>query len=181
MSSSAWQRRPEHTYNSGVSNIFEERRSGAERRHRFLRTVWSGHVERRRVAARRTTDRHPIASDSHHPQWFAAAVLILLLCAADALLTLALVNRGAAELNPIMRAVLQGSAREFTLWKIGLTSIGVLVLVVLARTRAFGRWRVGPLLYAVLIAYGLLVGYELRLLDPDRGMNWSALFEADGD
>ena len=42
---------------------------------------------------------------------------------------------------------------------------GVVLLTLAARMRAFGRIPVSFLLYAVLIGYGTLVVYELKLLE----------------
>ena len=92
------------------------------------------------------------------------AVMILLLSVADALLTLTLISHGALEENPVMAPLLQGSAEGFAAVKLGLTAIGVLVLMAVARVRAFGRLPVGALLYVVLTAYAVLVAYELRML-----------------
>ena len=88
---------------------------------------------------------------------------ILLLCAADALLTLTLIARGATELNPLMDPLVKGSGHSFGYWKIGLTAMGVLVLTLLARVRFWGK-TVGTILYVVLGAYAVLVGYEVFLL-----------------
>jgi uncharacterized membrane protein YqgA involved in biofilm formation len=45
-----------------------------------------------------------------------------------------------------------------------LTGGGVVVLTLLARMRAFRRIPVSALLYALLIAYAVLVTYEARML-----------------
>jgi hypothetical protein len=103
-------------------------------------------------------------TDWFHPQWLATAVIILILSVVDAVLTLALVSRGAIEINPLMEPLVLGSGRSFALWKLGLTSMGVVLLTMLARLRVFGRVTVGSFLYLVLIGYLVLVGYELSLL-----------------
>ena len=104
-----------------------------------------------------------MVTDWFHPQWLAVGILILLLCSADALLTLTLISHGAMELNPFMAALLGGSGHAFAGWKLGLTAMGVVVLTLFARLKVFGR-TVGMVLYAVLGMYVLLVGYELFLL-----------------
>ena len=102
-------------------------------------------------------------TDWFHPQWLGVSLLILLLCCFDAVLTLTLIGHGAYELNPFMAPLLEGSREAFVLVKVGLTSIGVVFLTVLARLRIFGR-SVGYVLYLVLAGYVALVGYELFLL-----------------
>ena len=92
-------------------------------------------------------------------------MLILLLCTTDALLTLTLLNLGAQEINPFMKPLVTGSGPAFAIWKMGLTSGGVIMLTILARLRAFGVVPIGALLYVVLALYVVLVAYELWLLE----------------
>jgi hypothetical protein len=91
-------------------------------------------------------------------------VLVVVLCIVDALLTLTLIKHGAQEINPLMAPLVVGDGRGFAYWKVGLTVVGVVVLVVLARSRLFGIMPAGVLLYLVLVMYIVLVGYEWRLL-----------------
>ncbi|MBC8025834.1 MAG: hypothetical protein H7Y89_07580 [Steroidobacteraceae bacterium] len=140
-----------------------EKRVGPERRQTVLRALWRGNFERRRISPRRHTERFAVVTDWFHPQWLAVAIGILLLCCADALLTLTLITHGAAEINPAMAPLVEGSGHAFAYWKIGLTTMGVVLLTVLARLRVFGR-AVGVILYIVLAAYVILVTYELFLL-----------------
>jgi hypothetical protein len=140
-----------------------ERRARIERRRSVFRALWRGNFERRRVAPRRGAERHVVVTDWFHPQWLAVGILILLLCSADALLTLTLISHGAAEINPFMAPLVTGSGHAFAGWKLGLTALGVVMLTVLARLKAFGR-TVGAILYIVLGMYVVLVGYELFLL-----------------
>jgi hypothetical protein len=146
-----------------MSTPMHERRLRIERRRSVFGALWQGNFARRRLAPRRGTERHPVVTDWFHPQWLVVGILILLLCSADALLTLTLLTRGAVEVNPVMAALLGGSGHAFVNWKVGLTSMGVVFLTVLARLRVFGR-AVGMILYGVLGMYALLVGYELFLL-----------------
>ena len=141
----------------------EERRDRTERRRSVLRALWHGNFKRRRVAPRRTHERHAVVTDWFHPQWLGVSVLILLLCCFDAVLTLTLLAHGAYEVNPFMASLLEGTGRGFVLVKVGLTAAGVVLLTVLARLRIFGR-SVGVVLYLVLAGYMVLVGYELFLL-----------------
>jgi hypothetical protein len=140
-----------------------ERRLRTERRRSVFRALWRGNFERRRVAPRRSAERHMVVTDWFHPQWLAVGMLILLLCSADALLTLTLISHGAVEINPMMAPLVTGSGHAFAGWKLGLTAMGVVFLIMLARLRVFGR-TVGAILYVVLGLYVALVGYELFLL-----------------
>jgi hypothetical protein len=140
-----------------------ERRIPHERRRSVFRALWRGNFARRRVAPRRATERHIVVTDWFHPQWLAVSMLILLLCGADAILTLTLLSHGATELNPFMVPLVSGTGRAFAFWKFGLTAAGVVTLTLFARLRVMGR-AVGVILYMVLALYVILVGYELFLL-----------------
>jgi hypothetical protein len=142
----------------------EQRRRG-DRRQNVLRALLHGSLRPRRRGPRRAGERGVSAVDWHHAQWLAIAVLIVVFSCSDALLTLMLIERGAYEVNPLMRPLVGGSALAFTLVKVGLTAVGVVLLTQMARMRAFGRIPVGLLLYSLLTVYGLLIFYEFRLLN----------------
>ena len=141
-----------------------ERRRG-ERRRRVLRALLLGSFHARRRAPRRAGEQALAAVDWHHPQWLATAILIVTLSCADAALTLALIEHGAYETNPLMRPFVYGSALPFTVVKVVLTAGGVVLLTLLASMRLFGRLSAGMLLYALLAGYAALIGYEFSLLD----------------
>lgn len=141
-----------------------ERRFGADRRFQTLRSLASGSFKRRRHGPRRVADASIAVTDWYAPQWLAAALLILILCVTDALMTLTLLGHGANEANPLMDTIVHGDWRSFMAYKFGLTAVGVVVLILLARVRAFGGLPVSMLLYGVLAAYVCLVGYEFMLL-----------------
>jgi hypothetical protein len=148
----------------------QQRKSSADRRTSIFHALWHSSFARRRRGPRRGTDRHPVMTDWYEPQWLAIAIIILLLSVADALLTLELVRHGAIEANPLMAPLVYGSGHGFALWKLGLTSLGVIILTLLARWRFLGRIAVGSILYVVLCGYLVLVGYELWLLRQLAGI-----------
>ena len=154
-----------HSTDALNGSVAKERRNAADRRKRTLYALVYGSFNPRRREARRTDARSLRDLDWHHPQWLAVAMLIVVLSCVDAALTLTLIAHGAYEVNPIMASVVGGSALVFTLVKVGLTAGGVVLLTLAARMRAFGKIPVGFLLYAVLVGYGTLVVYELRLLE----------------
>ncbi len=151
---------------SGLSLLDNSRDSRIphDRRRSILHALWRGNFARRRVGPRRGNDRHLVVTDWFHPQWLLTAVGILLLSCADALLTLTLIAHGAVEINPFMKPLVTGSGHAFALWKLGLTSMGVVVLTLFARVRLLGRVPTGALLYLILAGYVVLVSYELWLL-----------------
>lgn len=141
-----------------------ERRRGPDRRTRVGRALVHGSFHPRRLGPRREGEHGFGAVDWHHPWWLAIATLILVLCASDAVLTVVLISRGAYEVNPVLAPLIGGSGVLFAVVKVGLTGLGVVLLTLLSRVRAFGGVPVALVLYGVLAGYGVLIGYELRLL-----------------
>jgi hypothetical protein len=141
-----------------------ERRRGPDRRTRVARALVYGSFKPRRLGPRRTGEHRIGAIDWYHPWWLTIATLILALCASDAALTVVLINRGAYELNPVLAPLIGGSGALFVAVKVGLTGIGVVLLTLLSRIRAFGGVPVALVLYGVLAGYGVLIAYELYLL-----------------
>jgi hypothetical protein len=142
----------------------QQDRRATERRRSIIQAFWRGNFERRRIAPRRGGERHAVVTDWFQPQWLAAGILILLLCVADAILTLTLISHGATEINPVMAPLVQGSGYTFAFVKLGLTIMGVVVLTTFSRIRVFGSTAAGVLLYVALAGYIALVAYELWLL-----------------
>lgn len=142
-----------------------DRRAGMDRRSRTFRALLTGAWQARRRNPRRAEPATLGTVDWHAPQWFAAALIVLLLSLADAFLTLVLVGHGAVEINPLMQPLVTGGGRSFAFMKLALTSGAVTILVVLARVPVFGRLMAGPLLAATALLYTVLVGYEFWLLD----------------
>lgn len=153
------------SHSPDVMTAAAERRGRPDRRKRTLYSLFYGSFKPRRRGSRRTEAPSLSDLDWHHPQWLAVAMLIVVLSCVDAALTLSLINHGAYEVNPLMAPIVGGSPLVFTLVKVGLTSGGVVLLTLAARVRAFGKIPVSFLLYTLLVGYGTLVFYELRLLE----------------
>jgi len=78
---------------------------------------------------------------------------------------LVLLQGGAvAEVNPIMAALIYRSVAMFAALKVGMTSVCIVVMVILARYRFLRLLRVEWVLYGVLMAYLSLIGYEVWML-----------------
>jgi hypothetical protein len=154
-----------HSLDTQSASAVPDRRNAPDRRRRTLFSLVYGSFNPRRRRARRTDARSLRDLDWHQPQWLAVAMLIVVLSCVDAALTLTLIQHGAYEVNPLMAPIVGGSALVFTVVKVGLTAGGVVLLTLAARMRAFGKIPVSFLLYAVLVGYGTLVAYELRLLE----------------
>lgn len=144
--------------------VVGERRRANDRRRVTLWSLLYGGVRPRRRTARREDEDSRTLVDFHDRYLMVIAVGILLLSCADACLTLTLLTLGAQEVNPVMARLIYTDVAWFAGVKIGLTGIGVVVLVTLSRFKVFGRIRVLSTLYFSLAAYTALVLYELALL-----------------
>jgi hypothetical protein len=148
-----------------LNDLSSNRRQRTDRRRSTFRALLHGSLNPRRLGSRRDGDQGLTGTDWHHPQWLAVAMLTLIMCVADAFLTLMLIQRGAYEANPLMRPLVHGSSLVFVVIKFGLTAGGTTVLILLARARLFRNIPVALILYGVLLIYALLIGYELWLLE----------------
>ncbi len=142
-----------------------ERRARADRRHRVWWSVWYGSFNpRRRAPLRRQDDSGFHSLDWHSSHLLAVAIGILLLSVLDAFLTMLLLQGGANEVNPVMAALIYRSVAMFAALKMGMTGLGVLLMVFLARYRFMRLMRVEWALYGVLFAYVSLVCYEFWMI-----------------
>src|ERR1700692_212345 len=151
--------------NRAGPDFSDERRARADRRHRVWWSVCYGSFNPRRRAPQRRLD----DSRFHSVDWpssplLAVAIGILLLSVADAFLTVVLLQGGADEVNPIMAALIYRSVAMFAALKMGMTGMGVVLMVFLARYRFMRLLRVEWVLYGVLTAYVGLIWYEIWML-----------------
>ncbi len=129
--------------------------------------LYGSFYPRRRRPARRNDDARFHSQDWYSSRLLPVAICILLLCAADAFLTVTLLVNGAEELNPVMAVLLYRSAAVFTALKMGMTGAGTVLIVFLSRYRFMRVIRVEWVLYVVLCGYLTLIGYEIWMLkDP---------------
>jgi hypothetical protein len=154
----------------------DDRREPHDRRYRvWWSVVYGSFNPRRRQPSRRVSEARYHSLDWHDAHLLAVAIGILLLSAADALMTIRLLDIGADEVNPIMAAVVYRSAAVFATVKMTLTGMGVIVMVMLARYRFMRMVRVDVVMYVVLVAYSLLLTYEFwmlrKLIDPADVLN----------
>jgi hypothetical protein len=145
--------------------VIQERRDRFERRRRVWWSVLYGSFNpRRRMPSRRFDDSRYHSLDWHSAHLLAVAIGILLLSFGDAFLTLVLLQGGASEVNPIMAALIYRSVAMFAGLKMTMTAASVVLMVFLARYRFMRLLRVEWVLYAVLIGYASLIGYEFWML-----------------
>jgi hypothetical protein len=142
-----------------------DRRNRTDRRDRFFWSVLYGSFNpRRRRPARRLNDSrfHPV--DWYSAHLLAVSIGILILSATDAFLTGILLVHGADEVNPVMAALVYRSVSAFAAFKMAMTGISIVVMVFLSRYRFMRVLRVDLMLYAVLVVYAWLIGYEIWML-----------------
>ena len=147
----------------GAAAAAAERRALRERRRRTWYSLLLGNFTPRRRDPRRRDESHFAAVDWHDRRGLVVASAILVLSGLDAVLTLALLERGATEANPLMAMLVSHGDAHFAAWKLALTAAGVVMLTLVARLRAFGNLPVSLVLYAVLGVYGALIAYECWL------------------
>src|ERR1700676_5682585 len=103
---------------AAVTSAGDDRREAQDRRHRVWWSVIYGSFNpRRRRPSRRLLEARFHSIDWHDAHLLAVAIGILLLSMADALMTMRLLSVGADEVNPIMAAVVDGSAAVFAVVK----------------------------------------------------------------
>jgi hypothetical protein len=147
-------------------DLTHERRDRSDRRNRVWWAIWYGSFNpRRRNPSRRLDDSRFHSLDWYSAHLLAAAIGILLLSVLDAFMTLVLLEGGADEVNPIMGMFLYRNVAVFAAMKMGMTSVGIILMVILARYRFLRVLRVAWVLYGILAAYACLIGYELLLLN----------------
>jgi hypothetical protein len=92
------------------------------------------------------------------------AISVLCLSMIDGLATLRLIAAGLEEANPVMQFVMASGPGYFLAVKLGMTAIGMMVLVAARRRTLLGtRIRSPHVLVAIAALYALLIAYELAL------------------
>lgn len=150
-----------------IADLPRERRDAADRRSFTLRTLWHGLWRQRRRHARR--DGEAAVLDVHPSRYRYWVLGLLGLSCVDAALTLQLLGRGAAEINPFMALLIGLDLGLFAFIKTVVTGLCAGLLVILARQRVF-RVRGEALLRTALLAYLILINWELVLLGRFAGI-----------
>jgi hypothetical protein len=147
-------------------DLTHERRDHSDRRSRHWWSIWYGSFNpRRRSPSRRLDDFGFRSLDWYSAHLLAAAIGILLLSVVDAFMTLMLLEGGAYEMNPIMGVLIYRNVAMFAAMKMGMTSVSIILMVILARYRFMRVLQVTWVLYGILVAYASLIGYELCMLN----------------
>ncbi len=163
--------------NSGDSSQLWD--SAVDRRRRSDRRAWSMQAffyqflyGRRRGERRRQAGDPAHYIDVHRPKVLFTTLSILLLCVVDVYFTLTLLEHGGVELNPVMNYLLGRSVWWFFLGKYIVTVCCLLILVTHNHFVLFKRMTGLDVLQIVLLAYLLLIAYELLLLSLVPGLTF---------
>ncbi len=133
--------------------------STVDRRQNKLKTVlWSLFMKRRIVPL----ENHYV--DVHESKVVLVIVSVLVLCSADAYMTLLIINQGGSELNPLMDVLMKKDVALFFFTKYFMTSAGVLFFLVHKNFKFFRHFTGYHFLFSCLFIYATLIIYELYLI-----------------
>lgn len=143
-------------------SVIEQRKT--DRRYYTLQTLLGTLFVNRRRNFRRQDDHLNSYIDWYGPKPLIATLLIILLCCLDAFLTLILMNHGAVEMNILMDWLIQRDIHTFTVTKLAVTSVALVVLVMHFNFRIYRIFTVRYLMYALVPVYIVLIAHEINLL-----------------
>jgi len=135
-----------------------------DRRKPSLKTLLGALSHRRRRHPRREYDHINSYTDWYGHWPLAATFTIFMLCFADALLTMILLSKGAVELNGLMDYLIQKDIQLFTVVKMSVTGVALIILVLHFNFRVYKYIAVRYLIYGLVPLYSLLIFHELNML-----------------
>ncbi len=118
----------------------------------------------RRMSERRVERGKPVYVDYYSGPLMLCTILILLLSALDAFLTLNILAGGGEELNWFMAILIENSIEKFVGFKLALTAMALILLVIHHDVQIMRKMRVRHFKYLILLGYSTLIGYEFHLL-----------------
>jgi Domain of unknown function (DUF5658) len=153
----------QHAHNPIMPPV--ERRQRRDRRTLSAKTfLYSIFIGRRRGPQRCGEKAKFFYTDVYDAKLFLVVILIAVLSATDAGLTLLILEKGGTELNPLMDWALGFSNPVFFTIKYLLTISGLLTIVVHINFRLFERIPLPNILAGLLGFYTVLVSYEISIL-----------------
>lgn len=161
--------------NTSEPNRDDSRRGAADRRVHRLPWWHPRRLHGRRAGPRRGAEETGPYLVERVPRRVAAlATMILVLTLTDGILTLALLEHGFEEANPVMRYLLGHGPSAFLVGKYLLTAAFLPVALVADRYRLFGTpVRVGHFVPIVAALYIALVAYQINLLAEEGGRDFA--------
>ncbi len=145
----------------------KEQRSNHDRRLKHIPFYKLFSFKGKRSTLRRSEDCKQITIvDQYHPSLLIYTLIVLGLSLLDAALTLVLLQRGAVEINPVMRYYIDLGPWVFVIVKYGITALS-LILIVVFNAIIYTRHRIASLLtmpFCVSV-FGSVVIWELHILN----------------
>ena len=132
-------------------------------KHRFVNWRHLGFQSRRRGHRRADGNAKPFVDFYEKTACYKVLAVVVLSCC-DAFFTLRLLALGATELNTLMAVLIENNIRNFVVFKIALTGLALILLLIYKDFLVFKRFKVEQFINFILIGYSILIGYELLLL-----------------
>ncbi len=143
--------------------VGSDRRFKPDRRKKSCWSLCYGGVRPRRRSHRRESDILSGDTDWLDSELLYLTMGILILCTADAIMTLNLLTIGAREANVLMAHLIERNEFLFGATKMALTGLGLVLMVMYARFRLFRLITVQNVLRIFFIGYFALISYEIVL------------------
>ncbi|MGB5440207.1 MAG: DUF5658 family protein [Gammaproteobacteria bacterium] len=142
--------------------VYKQR--GVDRRSPSLATLHGALFKYRRRGSRRDGEHINSYVDWYGHWTLLATFTVIVLCCADAFLTIILLSNGAAEMNVLMDWLIQKDIRSFAVVKMSITGLALVVLVLHLNFRVYKVIAVRYLIFALVPMYSLLIAHELHML-----------------
>ena len=146
------------------------RRIRERRKQKVRGAIYALFRHRRRVDRRSMFINTAYYVDTHETPTLLLVLAIMLLCIADAYFTLAILNAGGRELNPLMNKMIAIDEVLFFTVKYSLTAVCIFLLLWHKRFRIFRYFTGERILVMVFSLYLVLFNYELFLLNQSKAI-----------
>ncbi|WP_256324925.1 DUF5658 family protein [Nitrosomonas sp. Nm132] len=148
---------------TNMSTTIEQRSQDRRSAIPFFCPYQLGIKKGRRIHKRRSGT-GPAYVDVYANHLMLCTIAIVLFSAMDALLTLNILARGGVELNSFMASLIEDSTEKFVHFKLALSSLALIFLVIHHNVELIAKLQVRHLLYLILSGYITLISYEVALL-----------------
>jgi len=157
------------------ATLVEDRRAPSNRRLRFTGAFTQHSHRGKRQLARRSGDQYRNQRvqkgyyiDKYEPKMLVITLSILLLCLADAYMTILIIANGGEELNIFMDTLINKGMFNFIIGKYIITSGCLIFLLAHRNFHVFGNIEVSQILSSLLVIYILLIGYEISIIESAK-------------
>ena len=137
-----------------------------DRRSFHMQSLLYSLFKRRRAGLRRAADRHKgYYVDVHEPELLVTGTAILIMSSLDAYFTLLLLQHGAAEVNPLMKLLIDIDVTLFIKTKIAITAFCIIFIIVHKNFWLLkNRIKVRSIMPATMVMYFVLVNCQIGML-----------------